>query len=309
MYGVPFETAARALTRWAADPDSLAHLATSGNAVHRFTRDGVPHILRLTVPAHRSPAQTVAEMEYLRHLQAGGVRANAPVPSLEGRLVEVVDDVSACVLTWVPGLVVTPDSEHWNERFFREWGASLARIHAASRTYLGPARWDWRDENLFIEADALIPADDAPVRTELTRVLREIEDLPRDGSCYGMIHADFAPGNFYYVPGVGIHAFDFGNCCTHWFASDIAISLSVLRRRSERDRLRTWLLDGYREVTPLPAGTPESIDLLLQLRILYVLLSRLRWFGPSPDASQRGTLATLRAAVLERATWPVEART
>lgn len=307
MYGVPFATAARALERWEADPGSLAHLATSGNAVHRFTRSGAPHILRLTVPSHRTAAHTEAEMAFLEHLNACGVRVNAPVRSVAGRSVEIVDGVSACVLTWVPGIVVTADSEHWNQRFFREWGASLARIHAAARTYRGPARWEWRDEGLIAEADVLIPAGDRAVRDEFARVMRALDDVAAGAERCGMIHADFAPGNFHYVPGAGIHAFDFGNCCSHWFAADLAISLSVLRRRPERDRLREWLLDGYREVAPLPPGTLETLDLLLQLRILYVLLSRLAWFGPRPDAAQRATLEALRGAVLERFTWPIGA--
>jgi len=306
VFDVAPDLAARALERWDGDPGSLAHLATSGNVVHRFTRDGTPCVLRLTHPDHRTPAHTEAEMAFLEHLHASGVRANVPVRSRAGRRVEVVDGVSACVLTWNPGITVAPDSEHWNEAFFREWGASLARIHAAARTYRGPARWDWRDEGLIADAGALFPANDAPVRAEFDRVMRALEGLPRPAADYGMIHADFAPANFTYVPGEGIHAFDFGNCCDHWFASDLAISLSVLRRRPERDRLRDWLLAGYDAVTPLRGDTLATLDLLMQLRILYVLLSRLRRFGPYPDAEQSTTLDLLRGAVLERFTWPLE---
>jgi Ser/Thr protein kinase RdoA (MazF antagonist) len=305
MFDVPPGAAARALAHWPADPGSLAHVATSGNAVYRFTRDGVPHILRLTHPAHRSAAETEAELAFLEHLRASGVRANVPVASRSGRRVEIVDGVSACVLTWVPGLAVAPDSEHWNETFFREWGASLARIHAAARTYRGLPRWDWRDEGLIADADDLFPEDDTPVRAEFARVMRALEEVPRSRATYGMIHADFAPANFQYVPGEGIHAFDFGNCCTHWFASDLAISLSVLRRRPDRDRLREWLLAGYRDAGPPDAAAPGPLELLIQLRILYVLLSRLRGFGPHPNEAQRATLETLRTAVLERFAWPM----
>lgn len=309
----PFDVApdfvTRAIEHWTADPGSLTHLGTSGNAVHRFTRDGVPFILRLTHPGHRTPAQTEAEMAFLDHLRACGVRANAPVRSHAGRHVEVVDGVAACVLTWMPGVLVRPDSPHWNEAFFREWGASLARIHAAARSYRGPSRWDWPEEGLIARAREIFPADDAPVRAEFERVMGELERVPRDTAGYGMIHADFAPPNFHYVPGEGIHAFDFGNCCTHWFASDLAISLSVLRRRPERDRLRDWLLDGYAGVTPIDDRTIALIGPLLQLRILYVLLSRLQGFGPHPDAEQRATLDLLRRAVLERFTWPMEKTT
>jgi hypothetical protein len=45
-------------------------------------------------------------------------------------------------------------------------------------------------------------------------------------------------------------------------------------------------------------------DTLLQLRVLYVYLSRLVLFGDASTAEQRGTLAQLRGLVLERVSWP-----
>lgn len=306
MYPIPESIAPRALARWDADPGSLTHVATSGNAVYRFTQHGTSLILRLTHPDHRSHAHTEAELAFLRHLDRSGVRVNVPVASRAGSDAERIDAFSACVLTWAPGVVVRNDSPEWNETFFREWGRSLAAIHRAARTYDGPPRWDWRDEYLIAEARTIIPADDTEVHDELERVLDAVAALPRSRATYGMIHADYAPGNFHYVPGEGIHAFDFGNCCDHWFLSDLAISLSVLRRAPDRDRLRAWLLAGYRDVLPLDRDQLVHLDTLIQLRILYVLLSRLEWFGPEPDPAQRETLAMLRRAVLERFHWPLE---
>jgi len=48
----------------------------------------------------------------------------------------------------------------------------------------------------------------------------------------------------------------------------------------------------------------EHLSTFLQLRVLYVYLSRLVLFGDAPTAEQRETLAQLRALVLERVTWP-----
>jgi Ser/Thr protein kinase RdoA (MazF antagonist) len=306
MYPIPAEAAGRALALWNSDAGSLAHIATSGNAVYRFAEGGTPRILRLTHPSHRAHPHTEAELAFLRHLSSAGVRVNAPVPSRAGRDAEQVDGFSACVLTWTPGIVVTADSPEWDEAFFREWGRSLGAIHRAARDYGGPPRWEWTDEYLIADALAIFPADDAPVRAEFERVMAALTDLPRTRETYGMIHADYAPGNFHYVPGDGIHAFDFGNCCGHWFLSDIAISLSVLRRRPERDQLRAWLLAGYHEAFPIDRALLAHLDTFIQLRILYVLLSRLEWFGPNPDAAQRETLDLLRRAVLDRFTWPLE---
>jgi Ser/Thr protein kinase RdoA (MazF antagonist) len=295
--------AERALEHWEADAGSLRHLATSGNAVYRFRAAGEDRILRLTDPAHRTADHNRAEMRFLQHLARAGVPACTPVPSRSGALVESFEDGSACVLTWAPGERVEPGSQYWNAAFFREWGAHLARIHRAAIGYAGPARWAWREEGLIAQAPALIPADDAVSREELERVLARLDALPRRSASYGMVHADFAPANFHYRPGTGITSFDFGNCCAHWFVSDLAISLSVLRRFPERDRYRDWILAGYREVlTPDPEAF-EHLSWFLRLRIVYVYLSRLRAFGPEPDTGQREILRALRAAVAERFEW------
>jgi Ser/Thr protein kinase RdoA (MazF antagonist) len=307
MFEIPGGIAERALERWRADPGPLTHIATFGNTVYRFSEDGVPRILRLTHPAHRTPDQTRAEMAFLDHLGANGVRVNVPVRSRAGHPVETIDGCSACVLTWIPGIVVTPDSEHWNGALFREWGASLARIHSAATGYTGPARWTWYEEDLVVRAPDLIPAGDTEVRAEFDRLIEVVQRLPQHDQAFGMTHADYAPGNFHYVPGEGIHAFDFGNCCTHGFVSDLAISLSVLRHHRERDRYRAWLLSGYRGVRAIDPEWLAHLDDVIRLRIMYVLLSRLEFFGPHPDDVQRVTLAALRSAVLERFTWPMEA--
>ncbi len=98
----------------------------------------------------------------------------------------------------------------------------------------------------------------------------------------------------------------------HWnadFVREWGVSLSVLRRRSDRGRCGVWLFEGYRSVRPIDARLLPHLDTLIQLRILYVLLSRLKQFGPHPDDTQRATLAALRAAVLERFRWPMETLT
>ena len=119
-----------------------------------------------------------------------------------------------------------------------------------------------------------------------------------------MIHADFGPQNFRYGADGRITSFDFGNLCRDWFANDLVIALSTLRRDPKRDQLRAWMLAGYESVRPLDPASWALKDTLLQLRVLYVYLSRLVLFGAAPRAEQRETLAQLRALVLERVSWP-----
>ncbi|HYM81028.1 MAG TPA: hypothetical protein VEY91_06410 [Candidatus Limnocylindria bacterium] len=142
------ETARTALTRWDGDPATLEHLATSGNDVYRF-HAGEPRILRITDRAYRTFAEQGAEMAFLRHLDDRGVRVAAPLPSRAGELLETLDDCSACVLSWAPGVRVDPGSPDWDLPFFREWGRNLAEIHLAAQSYTGPGRWEWWEEGLL----------------------------------------------------------------------------------------------------------------------------------------------------------------
>ena len=288
-----------ALERWEGDRDSLEHVATSGNSVYRFQAAGAPRILRLTELDYRSPADNDAEMAFLEHLRASGVRANAPVRSRGGRRVEMFADCSAVVLDWAPGVRVDPGSPDWNERLLIEWGATLAGIHRAAMVYGGPDRWEWWQEGLIADAKSLIPQSDRAATQELDRVMSRLGDLPRSRDNYGMTHADFAQQNFNFDSGLGLTAFDFGNCCHHWFASDVVISLSTLRRLDERERYRDWLLAGYRRVRPLEGEAWEARGWFLRLRVLYVYLSRLRKFGAQPTPEERQTLGVLSAMVAE----------
>jgi Ser/Thr protein kinase RdoA (MazF antagonist) len=304
----PAEVARAALAHWATGPrasESLARLATSGNDVWRFTGDDGPRILRLTDRAWRTPAQNAAECAFLVHARACGAQVSTPVPSAAGALVETLDgvDASASVFTWAPGERLQPGDPRRDAAFHREWGRALAVLHEAATTYDGPPRWEWRDEGLLVEADALLPPDAAAIRAQRDELYARLLALPRGRDAYGLIHADFAPQNFHYADG-RITSFDFGNLCRHWFVQDLAISFSTLRRDPARDRLRAWILEGYASVRALDAASWAERDAFLQLRALYVYLSRLKKFGPSPTADERATLATLRTLVEERVSWP-----
>jgi Ser/Thr protein kinase RdoA (MazF antagonist) len=118
----------------------------------------------------------------------------------------------------------------------------------------------------------------------------------------GMIHADLGPQNFRYDPDIGITAFDFDNCCRHWFLYDIAVSLSVLRLRPEREQLVQWMFEGYRDLRPF-SGDPGSLRPLLRLRLLYVYCDRLCSFGVAPGPDKTNILSALRDRLLLDDVW------
>jgi Ser/Thr protein kinase RdoA (MazF antagonist) len=155
---------------------------------------------------------------------------------------------------------------------------------------------------VLVEGLAHIRANDGQLAHYVDAILAEL-DLQGDAfGDVGMIHADLGPQNFRYDPEIGITAFDFDNCCRHWLLYDVAVALSVLRLRPEREQLVQWIFEGYCDLRPLP-GDPELIRPLLRLRLLYVYCDRLYSFGVTPRPDQTDILRAFRDRLILGDVW------
>jgi Ser/Thr protein kinase RdoA (MazF antagonist) len=300
------QTARIALGLWSGlHRDILVPFGTSASSVFGVRTNGTTHFLRLTDRSFRSLDDVTGEMSFLAHLHSHNVQVALPILSIHGRAVEDVGDHVAALFRRAPGVRVTPEGAHWNEPLFREWGRALARQHAAARTFLNCSfgwRQDWRREPVLVEGLARIQATDNELAQISDRVLAELEAHASVLGEMGTIHADMAPQNFRYEPRLGITAFDFDNCCRHWFLFDIAVSQSVLRLRQDREKLVQWIIEGYQELRPLP-GDRHLSGLLLRLRLLYVYCDRLYSFGPTPRPAQMEILRGFRGRLISGDVW------
>jgi Ser/Thr protein kinase RdoA (MazF antagonist) len=274
----------------------LVPFGTSASSVFGVRINGATHFLRLANQSFRSLEDATDELSFLRHLFSHGVRVAMPVPSIHDRIVEKVGDYLVTLFRRAPGLRVTPEARLWNRTFFLEWGRTLAFQHQAGRTFCNPSsgwRRDWRREPVLVEGLKYIQANDGQLAHCVDTTFAELA-LQNDAiGEVGTIHADLAPQNFRYDPELGITSFDFDNCCRHWFLYDIAVSLSVLRLRPEREQLVQWIFESYRDLRPFP-GDPGSLRLLLRLRLLYIYCDRLYNFGGAPRPDQTNILRVLR---------------
>lgn len=302
-----YRTAARlAALLWDRGSEEIAHIADSGNSVYRVGAGASRRILRLTNPAYRTPLECEAELEYLLHLDACGVRCNQPIASTSHRLVEevVIDGktILASLFTWAPGERIEPDSALWDDDYIRTWGRILGSIHDASRRFRPQGegrRWLWRDEVFLARADDLIPADDPISRALFNELMQFFDGLPQTDETFGMVHGDFAPQNFHFDPAIGITAFDFGNCCYHWYINDIAVSLTRFYRFTpdKRQHSEKLLLEGYRDAFAINEDMIELLGIFTRMRAMYVYLSRLMKFGNNPTEEERVILAGMRGMV------------
>lgn len=302
-----------AVQPWNGNPASLQHIGNSASAVFSFeTHSGARRILRLGDATYRTRDEIHSELEFLAHLQKQVVPAAAGIRTEQGTWTTEIENADgvfyASVLEYAEGLVVRDDSPHRTPEFFRAWGKNLALIHRASETYEPPPgvprRWQWDDEILFRKADELIPADDLVTQVELRELLDLFATVPRSPKTYGVIHADHGPQNFHYQPASHrVTAFDFGNACYHWFICDLAIALSTVRMKSNREEIRKEMLAGYTEIRALPADFDSLVGLLARLRSVYVYLSRHYQFGTNPTAEQKLVLEQCRVRVHAKSNW------
>jgi Ser/Thr protein kinase RdoA (MazF antagonist) len=305
--------ARNAVDNWSGDSATVRHIGDRGNSVFSFVNgEGKPQILRFTDPDFRSFDELKAELNFVNYLHASGVSVAKGIAAknhFDAFIVKCASgDLIVSSIAYADGLEVAEGSPYWNKFFFHEWGRNLGLIHKASSLFSPgsdePKRWHWDNELLISNAERLIPAGDFKSLQEFHEVMGLCSELPKTPSTYGLIHADHAPQNFHYDAKSGrLTAFDFGNCCYHWFLSDLAISLSTVRRKSNREEIKSNILAGYSEVRPLPHNLDKLIDLLIRLRVVYVYLSRLHLWSHNRTPEQTKELELIRSRVLERKGW------
>ncbi|MGZ3768564.1 MAG: phosphotransferase enzyme family protein [Bdellovibrio sp.] len=304
-----------AVNRWNGNPASIQHIGNSGNSVFSFrNKNDQLQILRFTDPEFRSFDDLIAELRFVNHLYDHKVPVAKAIPTVEDELAIEIECSSGTLICssidYAKGIEVQENTPYWSPKFFNEWGRNLALIHEASRIYKPtsnePKRWLWENENLFANAHNLLTKDDVKSREELNEVIARCKTLTQNPEAFGLIHADHAPQNFRYDLDTSlITAFDFGNCCYHWFVSDLAISLSTVRRKVNREQIKDNILNGYAKVRSLPNNVEELIDLFIRLRVIYVYLSRLYFWSDNPTPEQQKDLELFKNRVHSQTGWSV----
>jgi Ser/Thr protein kinase RdoA (MazF antagonist) len=307
------EEAKKIVPRWGGSSSSVEHIGNHGSSIFLFKNSSDQlQILRFTDPNFRSYEEVIAELEFLNHLHRVGVGVAPSLPTKEGSLAAIVPcavgDLICSSVEFAVGVDVQENTINWNPQFFHAWGRNLAEIHNASGTFHppteGPLRWQWDTEILFAQAGNLIPSDDRASLDEFYEVLERCNALAKSSSNFGLIHADHAPQNFRYDPVARrITAFDFGNSCYHWFIADIAISLSTVRRKQNRNEIRENILNGYSTARTLPPNAIDLINLFIRLRVVYVYLSRLHMWSGRRTPEQEQTLVELKTRVHAKTGW------
>ena len=231
---------------WQGDPATLRFISQDYNIVYRFEAAGQGRYLRICHPVLHPLPEARQVMHFLRFLAINDVSVAAPLPSVSGNFVELLDDgYFASAQAEAPGHEM---SLHMTDlSVYQAWGRSLGKLHAASRRYHPDPDIDYAFPSVQRFWKNIEPA----VRTatsELKRIYAELTDfmqgLPRHD--YGLIHGDYRPGNVIW-DGKIARTIDFDEPNYHWYIADVSRALLELSHlpTQQRRRFREEFMRGY----------------------------------------------------------------
>ncbi len=298
-----------AVQLWQGDAGSLRHVSDSANQVYSFNASGQQRYLRLTSRRARAKEQIAAELDFIAYLQQGGINAMRPVASAAGQFIAelaTVDDVLfACVFEAAAGARFNYDSARLMKEHFRLRGRTLGRMHALAQTYVpaaGVRRYAWDEDKLLLGVEAILPAAEQVVWRAYDELRERLRAYPKASQRYGLIHGDFGETNYRFQD-EQLNVFDFDDCCYHWFAYDLAVTIYPHGWRKEGLQLLDWLLEGYTE-NMRGDITLADITTFCHWRLIYMFLVYARkWGFARLSAQQANWFAQKRANIARGYTW------
>ncbi|PXW87922.1 Ser/Thr protein kinase RdoA (MazF antagonist) [Pseudogracilibacillus auburnensis] len=242
-------------------------------------------ILKFYDTSKYSSTSIKVELDWIRHLQDFGLTVTAPIPSIQGNLIETVwgkSEAKYDVVAYEKAngkLVNDTNPTEWNDELFYLWGKTMGQMHQAAKNFQLPddtfQPLQWNKEEIVVN-----PPEEVgnTVLLRWNEYIGEMEQLPKDAHSYGFIHHDLHQQNF-YVDDSKFVLFDFGDGVYHWFANDIAISLyhaiQSLRVKDPENRKEfaiTFLasfLKGYRKENELEEKWLLKVPFFVQYRQIY----------------------------------------
>ncbi len=258
----------------------LQHIqnATWGVQCHNSQR----YVLRVHAPRRHDEATICSELLWLEALSAEGFIVPTPVRTRGAGLwttvsVEGIPEPRVCtLLTWLPGRFAR---RRRSPAMLRDMGRLMARLHQHASRYRIPkefVRPRWNHAGLF-ERDAEKQVGWERLSRRQQRLFQIVgerlgavtERLGADRDVFGLIHGDLTFPNVIFHRGEA-RPIDFDDCGFGYFLYDMAILLDRVEMRPDYPALRAALLEGYREIRPLPAEHEGYLDLFVLARWVYL---------------------------------------
>ncbi len=217
------------------------------NRIFICSKDGEKKfVLRISATGDRTENDYRAETEFVRYLAENGAPVADVIPSVNGKLVEVIDGdcadsgatgidgaapVFLSLFEYAKGMLLADNAYRYREgaplsEYFFNTGKTLGKIHALSKNFEPVAdhhRPDYFDKYNMEYLGRLIPDKYSELKSAIAARLETFRTLPTDAQSYGLVHFDFSDGNYHIDMDTGaITVFDFDNCLYCWYMFDLA---------------------------------------------------------------------------------------
>lgn len=309
-------------------PGTLHPLAGGyANYVFGFVRDGRESVLRISPPGEElNLASMRGILSWMDYLAQNDAPVPAPVVSAGGKIIEVIPaHPRPYVLTaWQKAVGVLAETlpfDAWSPELIGNMGRAVGRLHSLATSYRLPnedlrrPHWD-QITNCFKPSEELPGEPDAThglVRQKQEQVLAAVRCLPRDGSGYGLVHADLHLANFFVDQARNaVTLFDFDDCCYGWFIMDLALPLLdflvVYPRPEPEESARYFFFNfwqGYRSENDLGAFWLEQLPLILKLLEIGLYSEVYGVYDPAHPETWVGKFMSDRKSRIERDVPPI----
>ena len=264
-----------ACTRYGIAPSGLREVGALESFVYAFEADGESRILRLSHSLRRSEALIRGELDWIRHLVAGGVSAAEPVPSEGGAFVEPIDDGQGgrFLATAFVRAAGRPPRGAWTPELCELFGRLMGRMHALTARYI-PADPAWKrpewDDPVMDYPERFLPESESIAKAKYADLCAHARTLPRSRNTYGLIHFDVHANNVHVDDAGALTIFDFDDCTYSWYINDLAIFIDHLINGAQDPESRARevlppLLAGYRQEHMLEARWLREIPAFLKM--------------------------------------------
>lgn len=266
--------------------------------VYEFYRNGQACILRITPPNSDIDLPAMRSiLEWLAFLSSQGGPAPVPIRSQNNHLIEVVhfqeETYIAVAFEKAPGILAERVSfQDWNDELFQALGQTVGKCHQIAKIYQPSSEYrrpEWLEgDSCFNPRTSLLHAE-STILEKRTKLISQIQKLPKDPDNYGLSHLDLHFGNFFIDTGnLKITLFDFDDCAYGWFIMDIAMLLFdvvVLYEGKESQQFSEKFLEnflhGYYSQMPENVFWIRQLPVFLKLLEIGVYLMLYRDYDPS----------------------------
>ncbi len=280
---------------WHGDPASLRWIGQDYNIVFRFEAGGSGCYLRICHSSLHTLPEARQVMHFLRFLADENVPVGQPLPSVNGRYIELLGEgYFAAAQKEAPGQPMQDNL--LDHSVYEAWGQSLGKLHAASRRYQPDPAIDYKFPSVrqfWRNIAPTVTSASAEIRRVYAELTEYMASLPPQD--YGLIHGDYRPGNVIW-DGSTARTIDFDEPNYHWYIADVCRALLELwdQPASQRRQFRQAFMRGYLGEHQIDEWWVTQLPYFAQHRALLMQA----W-----DVQEGGSWGEALKWVLERVEW------